>query len=77
MNEKIAIIIVNYNGYLDTIDCLNTIIQSTYTNFSIYITDNASNDNSVTEIKKYINESRCDIRLIQSEENVGFSVKSP
>lgn len=73
MNEKIAIIIVNYNGYLDTIDCLNSIIQSTYTNFSIYITDNASNDNSVTEIKKYINASHCDIRLIQSEENVGFS----
>ncbi|NVO02404.1 MAG: glycosyltransferase family 2 protein [Bacteroidetes bacterium] len=55
---SIAIIILNWNGYNDTIACLKSIAECNYNNFEIILLDNASADNSVNQIKKWINEDQ-------------------
>ena len=66
---KIGIIIVNFNGYKDTIDCLNSLRKITYSNYVIIVVDNASNNESVAELKKTIHTEV----LLCSESNTGFS----
>lgn len=72
MQKKIGIILVNYNGYEDTIECVKSIKKSTYRNYKIIIVDNASPDGSGNRLNdKYLNDS--DIVVILNKENAGFS----
>lgn len=68
MQNKIAIILVNYNGIQDTLDCVKSIMDSTYDNFLVYVVNNGSDDDCsmLTKYKK--------IELIELKENVGFGV---
>lgn len=67
---KVSIILVNYNGFMDTIECLQSLRCISYTNYEIIIVDNASTDDSVNAIKRFINNKEI---LIESENNLGFS----
>lgn len=63
-----VIIIVNYNGSLDTISCINSIRNSTV-NTSIIIVDNCSSFKDYEEVK-----SKCvDVTIIRSNINLGFA----
>jgi len=49
----ISIIILNWNGWHDTIECLESVYQIDYSNFDVVIIDNASIDKSISKIKDY------------------------
>lgn len=53
MSEKVAILMSTYNGedYLD--DQIQSIIDQSYKNWTLYIRDDGSDDNTVGIIKKY------------------------
>ncbi|MEN6292102.1 MAG: glycosyltransferase family 2 protein, partial [Methanobacterium sp.] len=53
MNPHVSIIILNWNGWKDTIECLESIYQNNYSNYSIVLVDNNSDDESVDKIKGY------------------------
>lgn len=53
MNPKIAVVILNWNGSEDTLECLESLRQIAYSNYSIIIVDNASSDDSLERIRKY------------------------
>ena len=40
----IAIILVNYNGFDDTVACVQSILKSSYTEYKIILVDNGSDD---------------------------------
>lgn len=65
---KIATILINYNGYEDTADAINSIEKSSVKT-DIIVVDNASDQNEGDKLK----EAFSDIYVIQSKENVGFS----
>ncbi|MCM8833546.1 MAG: glycosyltransferase [Candidatus Omnitrophica bacterium] len=44
---KIFIIIVNWNGWKDTIECLESLLLVKYPNYKIIVIDNGSTDNSL------------------------------
>lgn len=48
--EKVFIIILNWNGWQDTIACLESVLRSTYPHFRVIVCDNASTDNSLERI---------------------------
>lgn len=52
---KVSIIILNWNGWRDTIECLESIYQNTYANYEVIVVDNGSSDNSIEMIKKWAN----------------------
>ena len=47
---KICIILVNYNGSEDTIECVETIKKNIQMDYRIVVVDNASTDNSYQKI---------------------------
>ncbi len=70
MLNKVGIILVNYNGYEDTRECIDSINKITYPNYVIVVVDNNSNDNSLKRLKK-IESEKCII--VENKKNVGFS----
>lgn len=51
----VGIVLVNFNGWQDTIECLESLLKLNYLNYRIVITDNNSQDNSVHFIKEWAN----------------------
>lgn len=47
VKNKVYIIILNYNGYTDTIDALESIVNSDYSNYQLVVVDNDSTDESM------------------------------
>lgn len=67
---KISIIVLNYNGLADTLECLESlkIVEKSTHELNITVVDNHSSDNS----KKVLNKIK-EINFLESEENLGFS----
>lgn len=67
--NKIFIILLNYNNYRDTIECVNSIIENEkQIDFKIIVVDNNSTNDSVEQLRQIK-----DIYLIESNENNGFA----
>lgn len=70
--DDVAIIILNWNGWKDTIECLKSLNNLNYKNYEVIVVDNGSTDNSVEKIKEYI-ENKPKFKLIANEKNLGFA----
>lgn len=66
--EQLAVILVDYNGLKDTIECIDSIIKSSIQS-KIIVVDNASKENEAVKISKIFPE----VKTIRSEMNGGFS----
>ena len=53
MNPKVSIVILNWNGWKDTIECLESLYQITYPNYDVIVVDNGSEDESLKKLKEY------------------------
>jgi GT2 family glycosyltransferase len=51
----VSIVILNWNGWKDTLECLESVYKIRYPNYNIILLDNASNDESLEKIKGYLN----------------------
>lgn len=65
----IYIIIVNYNAYKDTIECVQSIRKIKHRNLKIVIVDNNSTDNSVINLQSSLK----DCIIIECKKNLGFA----
>jgi GT2 family glycosyltransferase len=54
-NPKVSVIILNWNGWKDTIECLESLYQIDYPNYDIILVDNDSKDDSIQRIRDYCN----------------------
>ena len=70
MEKSVCIIIVNYNGHEDTIECVKSLRNCTYINKTVVVVDNCSTDNSVLKIEESLQSNEY---LIKSNQNLGFS----
>lgn len=52
---KVSVIILNWNGWKDTIECLESLYQINYPNYNVIVVDNHSEDDSINKIKDYCN----------------------
>ena len=50
---KVAIIILNWNGWEDTIECLESVFRISYPNHKVIVVDNGSTDSSMEKIKNW------------------------
>jgi GT2 family glycosyltransferase len=53
MKQRVSIIILNWNGWEDTVECLESLYQINYPYYDVIVVDNGSQDNSVEMIKNY------------------------
>ena len=70
MISKISIILVNYNGSNDTLECINSLKKCNYPNYEVVVVDNSSKDNDRDNLVKNMPN---DIKIIFSNINTGFS----
>ena len=68
INSKVAVIIVNWKKYDITSICIESILNSTNSNFKIILVDNESDNKKVKNFK-----NRNEIKIIQNKKNEGFS----
>jgi len=76
MHSKVSIVLLNWNGWEETVECLNSLSKINYPNFNVLIVDNGSNDDSVVQIKNYlsINNGKFQkVNLIENKKNYGFA----
>lgn len=73
--KKVSIVILNYNGYIDTIECFESLEKITYSNYNIVIVDNASPDGAMNDILHYMNERKINNRYFQTFEQAIESEK--
>lgn len=71
MNRTIAIL-VNYNGFKDTKEAVNSLKKQTLSFYKIIIIDNCSTDSSYLDLKSEYNNVE-DVLILRSEKNGGFS----
>ena len=50
---KVCILILNWNGWKDTIECLESVFRISYPNYQVIVIDNGSTDGSVEKIKEW------------------------
>lgn len=55
MEPKVSIIVLNWNNWEDTIECLESLYRIHYPSYNIILVDNGSDDDSVEKIREYIN----------------------
>ncbi|AEX20704.1 glycosyltransferase family 2 protein [Vibrio sp. EJY3] len=52
--NKVYIVVLNWNSYVETIECLNSILDLDYEEFSVIVCDNGSSNDSLEHIKTFI-----------------------
>lgn len=52
--DTVAILLLNWNGHADTIECLDSLKNINYPNYKIFLVDNNSKKTSVDTIKEYL-----------------------
>jgi GT2 family glycosyltransferase len=68
-NNKVSIIVVNWNGERFLKDCLGALSGQTYVNCEIILVDNGSSDSSV----HFARENFPEVRIVGLRENKGFT----
>ena len=66
---RVAVIVLNWNGREDTLECLRSIRSIAYSNFGVIVVDNGSTDGSVAAIRA----SQPSVEVIDTGENLGFA----
>ncbi len=67
--NKVSVIIVNYNGKKWLEKCLTSITNQTYKNYEVIFVDNNSTDDSVNYVKQNFKQ----VKLIENDHNGGFA----
>lgn len=68
-SPKISIILLNWNGKNDTVECLHSIRKIIYPNYETIVVDNGSHDGSQEVIRSIFPE----VILIENSSNLGFA----
>lgn len=68
-DKRVAVIIVVWNNYPDTRECLLSLAKVNYHNYEIIVVDNGSTDDSGVRIKEYFP----DVIVIRNKENLGYT----
>ena len=66
---KASIIILNWNGKEDTLECLESVGKIDYPNFDTIVVDNGSSDESVKAFQKEFPK----VKVLETGENLGYA----
>ena len=67
---KVSIIILNWNGLKDTIECLDSLKKIIYPNYEVIVVDNGSKGNDANVLEEKYKDY---IGIIRNKENLGFA----
>jgi GT2 family glycosyltransferase len=56
--NKVYIVIVNYNKFDDTIECLESVLKSNYTNYQVFVVDNSTDSMPVQQLLAWVSDNK-------------------
>lgn len=68
--KKVCIVILNFNNYQDTIECIESVQEVDYCDYEIVVVDNHSSNESVKVLNKRFGNT---ITMIESDKNLGYA----
>ncbi|MFC2067698.1 glycosyltransferase [Chloroflexota bacterium] len=68
-HPKVSIIILNWNGIEDTVECLTSLKRVTYPNYEVIVVDNGSEGDEARVIKEKFGDY---LQLIRNDRNYGY-----
>lgn len=68
MMKHVDVVVLNWNGWQDTLACLASLQNLDYPHFNVLVVDNGSTDGSV----EYIKKAMPSVELLQTGANLGF-----
>jgi GT2 family glycosyltransferase len=72
LDFPIPIIILNWNGLEDTLECMQSVLKQSFRDLQVYLVDNGSSGEDFFILqKKFDADAR--VHLIQNRENLGFT----
>jgi GT2 family glycosyltransferase len=66
---RVAVIVLNWNGRSDTIECLHSVMDMRYLNYGTIVVDNGSTDGSTRAVQEVFPS----VDLLVNSENLGFA----
>ncbi len=66
---RVSCILLNWNGWQDTVKCLDALDQNTYPQLNVIVVDNGSTNDSIVRIR----EAHPNLLLLESKTNRGFA----
>ncbi|TFH33235.1 MAG: glycosyltransferase family 2 protein [Deltaproteobacteria bacterium] len=66
---SVEIIILNWNRLRDTVECLESVFKIRYSNYSVVVVDNGSDDESAAGIEKAFDQ----VLVIRNKDNLGYA----
>jgi GT2 family glycosyltransferase len=69
LSAPVTCIVVNWNGWRDTVACIESLLQSDYSNLSILVVDNGSSDGSVPQLRAAFPW----LEILNAGANLGFA----
>lgn len=69
MQKKVYVIVLNWNGKEDTLDCLKSLQSTNYENYRVVVVDNGSKDDSVQVVRS----SFPGADVVEIGKNLGFA----
>jgi len=68
-DPQVHVLLLNWNGWRDTVECLRSLERLDYTNFRVLAVDSGSTDDSVQRIREVFPE----VEIMELGKNFGFS----
>jgi len=69
VKPSVAVVVLNWNGKQDTIECLESLDRVTYPNYDVVLVDNGSTDGSVSSFRQRFPR----IPILETGANTGFA----
>lgn len=70
-NNQVLVVVLNFNGWEETLTCVDAILAQTYDNFHLMLIDNGSQDESLEKLAHL--ESHEKITFVKQPVNLGFA----
>lgn len=71
LSSPVLVVVLNFNGWKETIPCIEALLKQTYDNFHILLIDNGSKDQSLKKLAKLNNHEK--ITFHKEPVNLGFA----
>jgi len=71
----LSIVVINWNTWQDTIECIESLKKSEYKDFTVLLIDNGSMNDSVKKMKEWLSKHGFGIKhlLFENRSNLGFA----
>ncbi|MBP5476345.1 MAG: glycosyltransferase family 2 protein [Paludibacteraceae bacterium] len=71
----VTIVLLNYNGWRDTTECLESLLKQTTVEWRAIVADNGSEDDSLVQLERWTTDRKADktVRILLLGENYGFA----